>query len=49
MNEIDLTCLEDSVPSLCIPRVFVTIDDEYVRKIFEKLCIGSFKRIDIVK
>jgi hypothetical protein len=49
MDEIDLTCLEESVPSLCIPRVFISIDEQYVRKIFEKMCIGSFKRIDIVK
>ncbi len=36
-------------PSLCIPRVFLNIDENQIRNIFDELNIGIIHRIDIVK
>jgi hypothetical protein len=35
-------------PSLCIPRVFLNIDEKRIRRIFDELDIGEIQRIDIV-
>ena len=37
-----------NVPSLCIPRVFLNIDEKRIRRIFDALSIGEIQRIDIV-
>jgi len=34
--------------SLCIPRVFLNIDEKRIRKIFNELHLGEISRIDIV-
>jgi hypothetical protein len=34
--------------SLCIPRVFLNIDEKRIRRIFDELDIGEIQRIDIV-
>jgi hypothetical protein len=34
--------------SLCIPRVFLNIDEKQIRKIFNQLKLGEIQRIDIV-
>ena len=35
--------------SLCIPRVFLNIDETRIRNIFNELDLGEIDRIDIVK
>ena len=35
-------------PSLCIPRVFLNIDEKRIRRIFDELDLGEIQRIDIV-
>lgn len=36
------------IQSLCIPRVFLNIDEKRIRKIFNELHLGEIQRIDIV-
>tara|TARA_Y100000768_G_C23653422_1_gene529710 strand:- start:8 stop:667 length:660 start_codon:yes stop_codon:yes gene_type:complete len=40
--------LNDSEPSLCIPRVFPNITDERVRTVLNELNFGTINRIDMV-
>jgi hypothetical protein len=47
-NQIDFRTLPISVPSLCIPRVFVNIDEKRIRRIFDELNMGDILRIDVV-
>jgi hypothetical protein len=49
MNPIDLTNLEVSQPSLCIPRVFFNITESRVRLAFEELGLGKLSRVDVVE
>ncbi len=35
-------------PSLCIPRVFLNVDEKQIRRIFNELDMGEIQRIDIV-
>jgi hypothetical protein len=35
-------------PSLCIPRVFLNVDEKRIRHIFDELDMGVIQRIDIV-
>lgn len=35
--------------SLCIPRVFLNIDETRIRNIFNELDLGEIDRIDIIK
>jgi hypothetical protein len=35
-------------PSLCIPRVFLNVDEKRIRHIFDELDMGIIQRIDIV-
>jgi len=46
--QIDFRTLSISVPSLCIPRVFVNIDEKRIRRIFDELNMGDILRIDVV-
>ena len=36
-------------PSICIPRVFMNIDEHRIRKVFDQLNLGRIARIDIVE
>ena len=47
-TQIDFRTLPISVPSLCIPRVFVNIDEKRIRRIFDELNMGDILRIDVV-
>jgi len=47
-SQIDFRTLPISVPSLCIPRVFVNIDEKRIRRIFDELNMGDILRIDVV-
>ena len=47
-TQIDFRTLPISVPSLCIPRVFVNIDEKRIRRIFDELNMGDILRIDLV-
>ena len=49
MSGIDFRTLPASVPSLCIPRVYVNIDENRIRRIFNDLNLGVIDRIDIVR
>ena len=49
MSAIDFRTLPASVPSLCIPRVYVNIDENRIRRIFNDLNLGVIDRIDIVR
>jgi hypothetical protein len=40
--------MNSTVPSLCIPRVFLNIDENRIRHIFNELDMGVIQRIDIV-
>ena len=47
-SQIDFRILPINVPSLCIPRVFVNIDEKRIRRIFDELNMGDILRIDVV-
>ena len=47
-TQIDFRTLPISVPSLCIPRVFVNIDEKRIHRIFDELNMGDILRIDVV-
>jgi len=47
-TQIDFRTLPISVPSLCIPRVFMNIDEKRIRRIFDELNMGDILRIDVV-
>ena len=47
-NQIDFRTLPTNIPSLCIPRVFVNIDEKRIRRIFDELNMGEIQRIDVV-
>jgi len=44
---INLSYIAESLPSLCIPRVFINITEVRIRQVFDDLCIGKINRIDI--
>lgn len=44
---IDLRYLDESQPSVCIPRVFNNITEKRVREVFDELGLGKISRIDI--
>ena len=46
--QIDFRTLPINVPSLCIPRVFMNIDEKRIRRIFDELNMGDILRIDVV-
>lgn len=48
-QNIDLSCLPISQPSLCIPRVFNNIGKPRILSVFNKLNLGNIRRIDIVE
>ena len=45
---VDFRTLPISIPSLCIPRVFINIDETRIRRVFDELNIGIIDRIDII-
>lgn len=45
---VDLHYLAENQPSLCIPRVFPNIKEEFIRSTFEKLGLGKIQRIDLI-
>jgi hypothetical protein len=46
---VDLRCIAESQPSLCIPRVFNNIDEKRIRRVFDGLQLGKIQRIDIIQ
>lgn len=47
-SHIDFRTLPANVPVLCIPRVYLNISEQRIRKIFDDLNMGIIERIDIV-
>jgi hypothetical protein len=47
-THIDFSLLPSNLPSLCIPRVFMNIDENRIRRIFDELNMGEIQRIDVV-
>ncbi len=47
-SHIDFRILPCNLPSLCIPRVFMNIDEKRIRRIFDELNMGEIQRIDVV-
>jgi hypothetical protein len=45
---VDLHYLAENQPSLCIPRVFPNIKEDFIRSTFEKLGLGKIQRIDLI-
>jgi hypothetical protein len=45
---VDLRYLAENQPSLCIPRVFPNIKEDFIRSTFEKLGLGKIQRIDLI-
>ena len=45
----NLRYLEESQPSICIPRVFNNIDAKKIGNVFEQLQLGKIKRIDMIE
>jgi hypothetical protein len=45
---IDFRTLPSNVPSLCIPRVFLNINETRIRSIFTSLDMGEIEKVDIV-
>lgn len=45
---IDFRTLPSNIPSLCIPRVFINIDEKRIRHVFDELNMGIIDRIDII-
>jgi hypothetical protein len=48
MSQIDFRTLPANVPVLCIPRVYPNISESRIRKVFEKLNMGTLDHIDVV-
>jgi len=48
MTTIDFRTLPQSVPVMCIPRVFPNIDERRIRRIFDELNMGEIHHVDIV-
>jgi hypothetical protein len=46
---VDLSCIPQSSPSICIPRVFSNITWMRVKSVFEELGLGEVERVDMVK
>ena len=47
-TDFNLRYLEESQPSVCIPRIFNNIDEPRIRKVFDQLLLGKIRRIDII-
>lgn len=47
MSHLSSINLQDSQPSLCIPRVFNNITERRIRHVFDELRLGKIERIDI--
>ena len=45
----NLRYLEESQPSICIPRVFNNIDAKKIGNVFDQLQLGTIKRIDMIE
>lgn len=45
---IDFRTLPANVPSLCIPRVFVNVDERRIRRVLDDLNLGVIERVDII-
>lgn len=45
---VDLRYLAENQPSLCIPRVFSNIKEDFIRNTIEKLGLGKVQRIDLI-
>ena len=45
---IDFRTLPSNVPSLCIPRVFLNINEARIRNIFDSLDMGEIEKVDII-
>jgi hypothetical protein len=45
---VDFNTIEDSYPSLCIPRVANNIDETFIRNTFDTLKFGRIHRVSIV-
>ena len=45
-NEIKI--LPKNFPSLCIPRITSNVDEDYIRRVFDKLDMGEIHRVDIM-
>ena len=40
--------INDYQPSLCIPRIFENVTQQYIQNIFEQLNLGKINRVDII-
>ena len=47
-SHIDFRTLPNTVPSLCIPRVYSNINEARIRRVFAELDMGEIERIDVV-
>ena len=45
---VDFNTVEESYPSLCIPRIANNIDETLIRNTFDTLRFGSISRVDII-
>lgn len=46
---VDLRYLAENQPSLCIPRIFSNIKQDFIRNTFEKLGLGKIQRVDLIE
>ena len=49
MSTINLATIPPTVPSLCIPRVFMNIGERRIRDVFAELNLGTIDRVDIIE
>jgi hypothetical protein len=47
-GRIDFSVIPDTIPSICIPRVFENISSQRIMKVFELCNVGTVMRIDLV-
>jgi hypothetical protein len=47
-STFDFTSVPANVPVLCIPRVYLKIEESRIRRIFEELNLGLIDHIDVV-
>lgn len=48
MSNFDNNLIQEYEPSLCIPRIFGIMSDEYIKNIFQKAKLGIIRRVDII-
>ena len=47
-NQVELSCVPENVPVLCIPRVYSNISETRIRETFQELNLGIIERVDVI-